>query len=457
MRHSKKLSTFLKTSLATLCLVGASVFASPRLMQGPMIGELSDDSATIWARVAGEHEYSIEYSEHANFENSKITPAIKATAKSDFCVQAKIKGLEGGEYYYYRVLLDGKVSENQLESEGFPFLTAPAENHQAKFSMAFGSGAKVDSDGLQAIWLQVQNARPHAFFWLGQNESMTGLESQFQAEQYRKQRSVPFLQPLLRSIPQFATWDSDSSTKNVSKKSDEKSLDVFKQYWANPAYGTEKAPGTYFKHSYGKVDFFFLDTYTYQKDGKTLLGKSQINWLKNELAQSDGKFKIILSGKSWTRQGSDGSESWLSYATERDSIFEYIQSSEIAGVVLISGTTEQAEIKAIPLSETGGYDLYELASSPLAQTPSPDYEETTGNTINIQEPYTESMNFGLLSFDMTSEDPSISYDVINVFGQSVFPAFEIKASELSNGIASWKSKMDPESLAFIESENIRAF
>ena len=79
---------------------------------------------------------------------------------------------------------------------------------------------------MQAIWLQVQNARPHAFFWLGDNESAEGLAPSFQAEQYRKQRNIPFLQPLLRSIPQMATWDGP-------RQDSAKSLEVFQRYWAN--------------------------------------------------------------------------------------------------------------------------------------------------------------------------------------------------------------------------------
>jgi hypothetical protein len=76
---------------------------------------------------------------------------------------------------------------------------------RTKFSIGFGSGARSDKDGLQAIWLQVQNARLHAFFWLGGNEAFSELSPEFKAEEYRRQRSVPFLQPLLRSITQLST------------------------------------------------------------------------------------------------------------------------------------------------------------------------------------------------------------------------------------------------------------
>ncbi|MFQ5739432.1 MAG: iron-containing alcohol dehydrogenase, partial [Acidobacteriota bacterium] len=64
------------------------------------------------------------------------------------------------------------------------------------------------------------------------------------AEEYRRQREVPRLQPLLRSRPQLAIWDdhdyglNDSDRTNPVKK---EALRVFQQYWANPAYGLPRA------------------------------------------------------------------------------------------------------------------------------------------------------------------------------------------------------------------------
>ena len=118
--------------------------------------------------------------------------------------------------------------------------------------------------------------------------------------------------------------------------------------------------------------------------------------------------------------------------------------------MLFSRDDDEAEIKAIPMSRVGGYDLYELVSSPLAQNPAPDYTEDNTAVIVIEEPYADSMNFGTLTFDMAEDDPLVSFKVTNVFGENVFPEFELRASELTNGKTSLKSKVSAEAVAHIE-------
>lgn len=437
-------------SLLAALLLAQAATASPRLMQGPMMGQIEPTRATIWARVAGEATFAVRYSESPNFENARETPAVRALAENDFCVELAIEGLEPSSFYYYQAIVDGQPLKSPREREGYPFLTAPQASSKVRFSVGFGAGAKTEHDGLQAIWLQVQNARPHAFFWLGDNESAENLDPAFQAEQYRQQRSVPFLQPLLRSIPQLATWDGALAGANG------KSLDIFRRYWANPSYGTPETPGSFFKYTYGGVDFFFLDTYTYRDtDKSSMLGQSQLAWLKRELQNSETAFKVLLSSSSWTDIKEDTTSAWTAFATERNDILGFIRDQSIAGVLLVSGDNDQAEIKALPMSDVGGYDLYELVSSPLAQDPAYSMDEQDPAAIAIHEPYAASMNFGLLTFDMTLEDPSFSFEIINVFGDSVFPTLDVKASELTNGTASWQTKVDdPEAYAAAPGETI---
>ncbi|EDY82445.1 hypothetical protein VDG1235_2067 [Verrucomicrobiia bacterium DG1235] len=436
----------LLATCASLSTLAAS--AAPKLMQGPMLGHVDQTSAQVWARVAGEADLSILYSESPRFTNAIETPSVRALPENDYCVQATIDDLEAGSFYYYQILVDGEPLDSPREKEGYPLLTAPPSDMDVQFTVAFGAGAKTEIDGMQAIWLQVQNARPHAFFWLGDNESAEGLPPAFQAEQYRKQRSIPFLQPLLRSIPQMATWDGPGADSS-------KSFDVFRRYWANPSYGTTENPGSYFKYNYAGVDFFMLDTYSFRQSGEqaTLLGDAQITWLKSELETSEAPFKVLLSSSSWTDIKESTNSTWTAFPAERAQLLGYIKEQDIPGVILVSGDNDQAEVKAIPMSDIGGYDFYELVSSPLAQDPVATYDEQEPSTIHIHEPYSATMNFGLLSFDMTGSDPSFSYEVINVFGESVFPALEVKASELTNGTASWQTKVDdPEAYAYLRAQ-----
>ncbi len=436
----------------TLCLFSLSHHSAyskrGRLMQGPMVGSIESDQITVWARAAGESVINIRYSSHPNFLNAQLTTPVFATAAEDYCVTVTIDDLEANSFYYYQILVDGEP----IDYDGYPVLTAPKEEMLTKFSIGFGSGARADQDGLQAIWLQVQNARPHAFFWLGANEAFSELEPQFQAEEYRRQRSVPFLQPLLRSIPQLATWDAPVK---IGPEELDASMEIFQRYWPNPNQGTQNANDTYFIYQYGGVDFIFLDTYTYRDEANqsTILGKAQMDWLQNRLATSDATFKVLLSGSSWSNLSDLHKNTWMAFPDDRNGLFRFIKENHIDGVMLLSGDDDEAEIKAIPMSRDGGYDLYELVSSPLAQDPKPDYSESNEQVIAIEEPYAESMNFGTLTFDMTEDDPKATLQVINVLGENVFPEFELRASDLTiNGKASWKKKVPAEAVAHIEAK-----
>lgn len=157
-----------------------------------------------------------------------------------------------------------------------------------------------------------------------------------------------------------------------------------------------------------------------------------MKWFQQQLSQSEATFKVLLSGSSWSNLAAEKQNTWTAYPEEHKGLFSYIRENEIDGIVLLSGDDDEAEIKAIPMSREGGYDLYELVSSPLAQNPAPDYTEDNTAVIVIEKPYADSMNFGTLTFDMAEDDPVVSLKVINVFGENVFPEFELRASELTN-------------------------
>ena len=125
-----------------------------RLMQGPMVGSIESNKITLWARTASECAINIRYSSHPNFLNARLTSSVFASAEEDYCVTVTVDNLEPNSFYYYQVLVDGEP----IDYDGYPVLTAPEKEMLTKFSIGFGSGARADHDGLQAIWLQVKNA-----------------------------------------------------------------------------------------------------------------------------------------------------------------------------------------------------------------------------------------------------------------------------------------------------------
>lgn len=425
----------------------------PRLLEGPMLGPPTPDSAVIWARVGGPYRVRAicQDADGRAYQSSSVT----AAPDQDFCVNLLVPGLKAGTCYRYGIEVENRTEPYLDSLPSLRLRTAP--NGPAQFSVGFGSCCKFQDDPVQHIWNGVTRAEPDLFFWLGDNIYADTLHGHVIAETYRRQRAVVSLQPLLHSVPHLAVWDdhdfglNDHDRRNPVK---DEALRQFQRYWANPVYGLADVPGVFFQYSYGGVDFFFLDC-RYHRDpndapdgpDKTMLGKAQIDWLKSGLKASQAPFKILISGSGWTKAKGMGGDSWASFIHERDSLFGFIAKEKIPGVVLLSGDTHVGELNCIPWSDKGGYDFYDLVSSPLAQKPEAGSWLARRPEIRIRQVYFRSNNFGHLAFDMTAPTPVMSFSLRDGLGQVTMAPLHLTADELTPGRLSWPEKIDSISLA----------
>ena len=420
-----------------------------RLLQGPMVGAVTKASAMVWIRAADSFAATLEVSEHDDFRQRRISQPYQLTAAKDFAAAILIEDLAPETTYYYRVVLDGETPSYATESATQKLRTAPTG--PARFSVGVGSCARAAEDSNQLIWDAAVQRDPELFIWLGDNIYGDSPHKEILADEYQRQRNVDRFIQFGQRTSQLAIWDDhdfglNDGDRTFAARHD--ALEVFKRYWANPDYGTDVAEGVFFAYQYGGVDFFCLDV-RFHRDpnsapdviGKTMLGAAQKEWLKAGLRQSNAPFKVLVSGSGWTEAKGTGGDSWASYLHEREELFEYIRQENINGVVLVSGDTHVAELNAIPRSEQGGYDLYDFVSSPLAQDTSDSWVERRPER-RIRQVYTGSVNFGLLSFDMTAEDPVLEFNVINYIGDEVWEPLRLHASELTNGVSTWEQKMD---------------
>ena len=423
----------------------------PRVINGPMVGWVSPTEITIWARVTGDYAFSVQYDTDPDMTLPNESEQVLGSPKNDFSVQVTLKDLQPDTTYYYRVLVEGKLSPYHDTKLPYRTKTAPARDEKVRFTIGFGSCVRIERDRVQPIWNQVRDIQPDLFFWLGDNIYGDSLFGQFLAEEYRSQRQVGSLQSVLRSIPNLAIWDDHDYGLNGHDRENpikDVALEVFKNYWANPGYGLPNAPGVFFQYSYGGVDFFFLDGRYYRdpatmEDGpdKTFLGEKQFAWLKEGLRKSRAPFKLLISGNGWTTQKGERGDTWASCINERNQLFDFIRDEKIGGVLLMSGDTHQGELNCIPWSEQGGYDMYEFVSSPLAQGMSGKLQRKLPE-IYLREWYQDAPNFGYIIFDLRQDDPVLRFNLIDVFGDFEWDWFEIRASELVNGVKSWPDKID---------------
>lgn len=425
-----------------------------RLMQGPMVGAATPTGVPIWGRSSSSYDWQVEFSTAPDLRQARRSTSVSLKEDSDFTGVTELTGLEPDTRYFYRPLLDGKPDKYLAGIGPFSFKTAPARPQP--FRVAFGSCARYGRDPRQRIWEGVIGAQPDLFFWLGDNVYVDSLNPRMFAEEYRRQRSVPGYQPLGRSVPQLAIWDDHDYGLNDHDRTNpmkETALEQFRRYWANPSYGLPATPGVFFTYRYGGVDFFFLDG-RYHRDpntdpdgpGKTMLGAGQRAWLERQLEASDAPFKVLVSGSGWSRAKGAGGDAWSSFLHERDALFRFIRDESITGVVLISGDTHVAELNAIPLSDDGGYDLYDLTSSPLAQNPAESWL-VRDPELRLRLPFFASANFGLLSFRF-EPDPVLIYNAYDPSGRAAWRPIRIAARELVNGVASARDKADPGLTAF---------
>jgi alkaline phosphatase D len=431
---------------------------NPRIMEGPMLGATTATTALMWARANGPYAVSVAYSEHPLLENSKTTPAVTPSDVTDFCVRLELTGLKPATRYFYQIMVNGEPDDFTSQGPASAFVTAPPVGTKGIVRIGFGSCARYQRDRQQRIWDAVQNTSPDLFFWLGDNVYVDSFNPLSFGEEYRRQRSVAALQPILRTASHLAIWDDhDYGLNNHDRTNPLKdvALKAFQNYWANPSFGLADTPGVFFKHAYGDVDFFFLDARTYRDPNaapdsptKTMLGANQFEWIKNQLRASKATFKLLISGTGWSTAKGVGGDSWASFQTERNQLFDFIRDQNISGVVLLSGDTHVAELNCIPWSQNGGYDLYDLVSSPLAQET--DYDWITRKPeVRVRPPYSGDVNFGYIVID-TRTEPRLTFNVVNAMGDYAWKSLSLTASDLVNGAQSWTKKIDRKALEGFE-------
>jgi alkaline phosphatase D len=385
----------------------------------------------------------VEYATTRSFSDARRTPAIVAEEATDLVVVHRIEGLAPGTNYHYRVYVDGREHKG-LGQGGQRFRTAP--EGPAAFRMMYGSCARVQVDPVQAIWGVVEQQKPDFFAWIGDNIYGDSLRAETLAEEYRHQRMIPALQPVLRGVPQLAVWDDHDFGLNDHDGTHPRkaeALAVFRQYWPNPAHGTPETPGVFFAHHHGGVDFFFVDCRYHRSpndapDGpeKTFLGAGQLAWLKASLKASTAPFKVLVSGSGWTAAKGAGGDSWAAFLHERDQLFDFIRDEAIGGVVLLSGDTHCGELNCIPWSARGGYDLYDLVSSPLAQPGSSNWKERKPE--QRLRPGVSQVNVGQIDFDLTANPPTLTFVLLSPDGAPAWEPLTLSTEDLRNGVQSWE-------------------
>ena len=150
----------------------------------------------------------------------------------------------------------------------------------------------------------------------------------------------------------------------------------------------------------------------------------QTEWLKNTLKEDGSVFKVLCCNVPMAPKVKPGSkDTWDGYRDERQRIYDFIAAEKIPGVIVLSADRHRSDAYKIDTGIDGMYPLYEFSSSRL-----------TNQHVHKLIPsslfgYNEKQSFGRVDFDLSAEDPTVTYTIVNIDGEEIH-TLEVKRSEL---------------------------
>jgi alkaline phosphatase D len=390
------------------------------LLNGPMLGCVTDTSAKFWVRTANEVLVQVLVSNSENMDSPIKSTVAKTKRGRDFTAVLTVRDLKPDTRYHYELLVDGR---RQLKRRSFR--TFPVSGTKAQLQIGFGGGAGYNPQH-ERMWNTIVAHEPIAFLLLGDNVYIDNpTRPAVQRYCYYRRQCRPEFRDFTASTAIYAIWDDHDFTTNDGWGGPEihepewkiPVWRVFRENWNNPYYaGGEKQPGCWFDFSIGDVDFFMLDCRYYRMRPKaknpSMLGGVQKDWLFEKLKASKGTFKVLASSVPWAFGTKPGSrDTWEGYKSEREEIFSFLQKNKIEGVLLLSADRHRSDVWKI--ERPNAYDLYEFESSKLTNVHT--HKLMPGALFG----YNKKCSFGLLSFDTTLPDPQVTYRIISIDNEAI--------------------------------------
>ena len=350
-------------------------FAGSGLSHGPFVGDLTSTSARVWAKCSIPGHYRLTargIDEGEGFGAEEFGAMAEASAVNDLCVVWRVTGLQPERRYSYEITFQGQSIE--VDEDTF-FVTPPSQEAPTLTRLALGSCAREDP-GSSAVWRRMSALDPHAVVLLGDTPYIDSTVLDVQRTRYSEFAAVADFASLLRTRPLYATWDDhDFGANDTDGRLDGKddARRAFIEYHANPSYG-EDNQGVYTQFRRGGIEVFLLDARyfagtepsPFAPDRPTLLGRRQWDWLRQELSASTAPFKLLVTGMIWNGAVRPGKlDHWGTYPHEREALFRFIGEERIPGIVLAGGDIHRTRVLRYETTETAGYPLTELVTSPI--------------------------------------------------------------------------------------------
>ena len=398
--------------------------AKAAIQSGPMVGYSDFFEVQLWVQTTSATRVKFAWKPIGTLKQGQIdhdslptkselvfSEEVLTGEASGFVAKILACPLEPGKKYAYSVYLNGKPINLDRETtfqtqEIWKWRNDPPPVTFTVGSCNYVNEAATDRPGKPygsdyRIFQSIYATHPDFMVWLGDNtylrepdwNSRTGI-----LRRYTHTRSLPEMQALLGSAHHYAVWDDHDYGPNDSDRGyylKETSKEIFDLFWGNQTSGLPGQGGVTSKFSWADLDFFMIDNRWFRspnerKTGKkTMIGKTQFEWLIDNLESSKASWKFICMGGQVLNDAALYENYIALYPEERKGLLEKLEKEGIKRIVFLTGDRHHTELSILP-REKGG-PVYEITSSPLTATA---YDGSTeANTLRAEGSHVAQSNF----------------------------------------------------------------
>lgn len=366
---------FLFFTIAAQAQLPANIYADQAhapFLYGVASGDPLTDRLIIWTKIepdSGVASISVnwEIATDTTFSNLINSGSFTTDTSRDWTVKVDVDQLSPYTTYYYRF----KSPSNSYSAVGRG-KTAPTGNNVKHVRGAVASCSSVYSGFFNAYRRIAERSDLDFVIHLGDyiydfvdEDEEVRVPTPYPTEptnlqEWRDRHAYYLLDPDLRAARQahswMLIWDNHDIDRNGSSYFG--SVQAFWEYLPIRKPNFLNGQQIYRTLGYGDLmDIIFIDILVWRDidqmpgGGSSVLGTQQFNWLKNELATSTAKWKVIGNQKmmggwsvlgfpSWFPLGNGqvlDPGSWDGYDEERDSLFSYLESLGKPDVLVLSG------------------------------------------------------------------------------------------------------------------------
>lgn len=439
-----------------------------KLVSGPIQGHTTATSMKIWIMVKGAEWATITIKDTSNTYENNLTLFTNTLAiYQDFTpLTFDFDDLPTNHVYTVSIKVDGKkYSVDRLYRTSKTDVNDSYQFLVESCALSVPVGLRWLHPGIEdRIYRRASKTTADFNLWLG--DYLYYFPKDYKTEEgmtkvWIEKRQRKLIAKFTATMPQYSIWDDHDFGWNDSDSSfihREHSLELFKRFWANPAYGTANYPGCFYKFDYLDSEFFMLDDRYYRnlptdsipekeskfhvfpipptaapnKTSPTMLGEGQLAWLKQGLKESKAVFKFVAIGVQIFNQNSSHEVYWH-YQAELQDLVAFIKKEKIEGVVFLSGDRHYSELTKTEFD--GLYPIYELTSSGITSFRyKASKKPESVNPTRIEGTLADFQNYGRITISGEQGNRLCNIEILNNRGKLLWE-YQINENDLKLGSA----------------------